>query len=1386
MIKKIRLRTWISLGVLFVLLPLALFSVIYWDSLLAALGGSSASPVAHWSFDEGADNTCPGGEDACDSSGGGHDGTFNSVARKDKMFCVSEGCIYQNSVNDYTNVSDHADLQFAGEDFSVSMWLYQMNLDDGTDNLQGIISKRGALATMDWQLYYDEGNVTLFDTQGVELNVNQWQHLVLTKSSTTYTLYIDDVQVAQETSAQSWTDSDGVAIGNLQTSGSWGFLGRIDEVKVFNSALTTAQIKAEFAGGAAIFGVEDPNDLDIGLIAYWPMDEAAADGCVTASADTCDATGQDQDGTWNADATFAAGKFGNGTTYDGTGDYTAGTVTEFPSTKRFTVSTWFKTSDTSGYILDTGDAGSGTRVALLTDGANTLWLYYDHYNGATNLVKDRHYSVTSTDNAWHHAVITRDGDNSVSIYVDGVKLSPSVTDTDDDITSRTDSIIRFRFGLRWALDIAPFDGEIDEARIYSRGFTQTEVTALYNWAPGPVGYWNFDEGSTTSAIDRSGNGNNGTVSNSPTVTNGKYGSALKYSGSSQDVAIGDGDGTIFDPTSITITAWIYPTSDANAGQIIDKAGNAGYRNVRNTDGTVTWYDRGGTNNVQTTNAAPLNSWTHVAVTGSASGLKIYLNGVLSASNATAYAPGNQAGGLFIRSTGLSETFDGIIDDVKLYNYERTPQQIVEDMNGGHPIGGSPVGSQLHYWNFDEMQGDTANDTIGTANGNLAGAQSGDSACPTWTTSGEFNGALDFDLAGTTDDYVSVASPNLPTGDFTYTMWINPDTAAGTLLMAADGAGNNELQLSIDSTDSNRLKIFLNTGANDAATTQSIATSTWTHLAVTRSGSAITIYVNGKQDGTGTDSATLDFSTCDLLIGVDADATCTGTLGEYFDGKIDEVKVYTSALTAEQIKVDMNAGANTNFGTGTDEKSTTYGGPGGNPPIRYYSFDENKDNTCTGGEDVCDKSGNDKDGTFNGNATFAPGKFGSAGSFDDSGDYVDMGSGSVPSTITPYTVSAWIYPTSLTGSGEFYCSNNGAYFCLYTVGNQIFFCGDAGVCGNTASSNTSILALNQWFHILMTYDGTTNYTFYVNGVNQTLDSTSGEGSTTLNIRIGGDGVSAWFGGKVDEVKWFDYVLSNAQIQYDFNRGAPVGWWQLDEGATDGQPIYDNSGNGNNGTTDNGANNTGMDCSVDAKLNKGCDFDGTDDYISISDNSVFDLTPSRGYSWSFWLKPDGFTEWSSFYAQDTDNGVFDDFIVYAHTTSNAVWGPVTAGISVGWDQDSANRLVVHTTNNAVTAGVWNHVTVTYDGTQSQSSRFKIFVNGVDKTDNSDVQSDGTISALTPASTTLGRNSEFAEFYAGGIDDFRYYLYALSASQVKKVMSGGSATGSMVNFGPSEGTP
>jgi hypothetical protein len=40
----------------------------------------------------------------------------------------------------------------------------------------------------------------------------------------------------------------------------------------------------------------------------------------------------------------------------------------------------------------------------------------------------------------------------------------------------------------------------------------------------------------------------------------------------------------------------------------------------------------------------------------------------------------------------------------MYNYARTPTQVIEDMNGGHPAGGSPIGSQVIYWKLDEGYG----------------------------------------------------------------------------------------------------------------------------------------------------------------------------------------------------------------------------------------------------------------------------------------------------------------------------------------------------------------------------------------------------------------------------------------------------------------------------------------------------------------------------------------------------------------------------------------------------------------------------------------------------------------------------------------------------------
>jgi Concanavalin A-like lectin/glucanases superfamily len=86
----------------------------------------------------------------------------------------------------------------------------------------------------------------------------------------------------------------------------------------------------------------------------------------------------------------------------------------------------------------------------------------------------------------------------------------------------------------------------------------------------------------------------------------------------------------------------------------------------------------------------------------------------------------------------------------------------------------------------------------------------------------------------------------------------------------------------------------------------IPVGTWTHLAITRAGNTLTVYVNGASVGTATEPGAFSWSTCPYLIGVDADTGCTGALNGNFPGQLDEFRLYNRALNATEIGAAMNA------------------------------------------------------------------------------------------------------------------------------------------------------------------------------------------------------------------------------------------------------------------------------------------------------------------------------------------------------------------------------------------------------------------------------------------------------------------------------------------------
>ena len=89
--------------------------------------------------------------------------------------------------------------------------------------------------------------------------------------------------------------------------------------------------------------------------------------------------------------------------------------------------------------------------------------------------------------------------------------------------------------------------------------TATATTPAPTGPSGLVAAFGFDEGSGTSVTDGSGNGNNGTISNTTWAAAGKFGKALQFNGTSALVTVPDA-ASLHLTTAMTLEAWVNPST----------------------------------------------------------------------------------------------------------------------------------------------------------------------------------------------------------------------------------------------------------------------------------------------------------------------------------------------------------------------------------------------------------------------------------------------------------------------------------------------------------------------------------------------------------------------------------------------------------------------------------------------------------------------------------------------------------------------------------------------------------------------------------------------------------------------------------------------------------
>jgi len=313
--------------------------------------------------------------------------------------------------------------------------------------------------------------------------------------------------------------------------------------------------------------------------------------------------------TWTTDTPSGRGY---ALSFDGENDYVdCGNDESLNITDEITMEVWVKygtnPDDFNGMILWKGDnrlnlysrTVSDELIFTVGDGTN--------YVGATIPFSDPDFDWTK----WNHLVGTYDGTNT-KIYLNGVLKNTKTFSGNINTTGKALSI-----GNRAEPKDLPFNGTIDEVRIYNRALSAEEIRAHYqasaprhaaeDGVSGGVGYaddfnagankffgvenattnWSapvdsscvlaikMDENSGTTAHDSSAYANDGTLKNGsvtcadgdcPTWTTGKFGSALSFDGENDYVEVPNSE-SLQHPDAGTVEYWVKPL-----GWTINEAG----------------------------------------------------------------------------------------------------------------------------------------------------------------------------------------------------------------------------------------------------------------------------------------------------------------------------------------------------------------------------------------------------------------------------------------------------------------------------------------------------------------------------------------------------------------------------------------------------------------------------------------------------------------------------------------------------------------------------------------------------------------------------------------------------------------------------------------------
>ena len=654
------------------------------------------SPLLEYRFEETRWDGAAG--EILDSSGNGHHASVNNnaiLATVSPALTGTPGTCGYTSQNDGSIAVTGLPLNTTsnGVKTTVTFW---MNWD-GTDNVMPIGWNFHDIWIRNGSIGFNTWSSDVYGTSSAGL-ANGWHHIAVeftNGSVTSNRMYIDGVEqvltqrFGSPTNSRAFVNSQ-MRVGGVANSTSYDFHGLLDEVRVYQGTLTTAEVLAVMNARHPCIGSP--------VIEYY-FDELSWDGTPN---EVLNNIGNANHGTAFGDTTtVSTGQVCSAGTFDGTGDYIDASGISSYLNSTASISFWMK-SDQSGNnsawnapgILGVEERGGGDDIFWGTIDASGH-LRIQKGNGS--------FAVSSTvinDSSWHHVVLTWDSASGVvQVYVNG-NLEDTANSETGDVGSPFSSIGR----IENSFSSVNYTGQLDELMVFDSIISPSQVSDIYsNQLNGdnydgsarvcpvppvpliPIVDYRFDECSYAEApgevIDQTGNFSANSNNVPSPVDEAIINKSLDLSADGTDDWIHVPSNVVDGLDDFSLAVWFKTSSDKSQQEIFQALGSSSSDDeleiYLKDDDKVVIKIKGSSqelnSNVELTN----NNWHHLVVTRASTEVCLFIDGVeqecgssvtgvLSVPNANATVIGQEQdsfGGNF----STSQNFIGLLDEFKIFS-----------------------------------------------------------------------------------------------------------------------------------------------------------------------------------------------------------------------------------------------------------------------------------------------------------------------------------------------------------------------------------------------------------------------------------------------------------------------------------------------------------------------------------------------------------------------------------------------------------------------------------------------------------------------------------------------------------------------------------------------